>query len=87
MRSRAGSIAGLVGVVLCLLGLIERGALLAAHPAGLAAQAVAIALMIWARVTVGLLIRMLAEERLVVARYPEYMAYAARVKRVVPGVW
>jgi protein-S-isoprenylcysteine O-methyltransferase Ste14 len=31
-------------------------------------------------------VRMHAEERLIVARYPEYGAYAARTKRVVPYV-
>lgn len=29
-------------------------------------------------------VRMVAEERLVTARYPEYVAYAARTKRVIP---
>ena len=29
-------------------------------------------------------VRIVAEERLVTARYPEYVAYAARTKRVVP---
>jgi protein-S-isoprenylcysteine O-methyltransferase Ste14 len=53
MRSKAGSIAGLAGIVLCLLGLIERGVLVAAHPVGLVVQAVAVALMIWARITFG----------------------------------
>lgn len=32
----------------------------------------------------GALVRMLAEERLVTARYPEYAEYAARTKRMVP---
>jgi protein-S-isoprenylcysteine O-methyltransferase Ste14 len=35
-------------------------------------------------VTAGGLHRMLAEERLVVARYPEYRDYQARVARVIP---
>ena len=30
--------------------------------------------------------RIRAEERLVAARYPEYAAYAARTKRVIPGL-
>lgn len=34
--------------------------------------------------TVGAAIRIFAEERLVVARYPEYAAYAARTKRIIP---
>jgi protein-S-isoprenylcysteine O-methyltransferase Ste14 len=29
-------------------------------------------------------VRILAEERLVKARYPEYVAYAARTKRIIP---
>jgi protein-S-isoprenylcysteine O-methyltransferase Ste14 len=29
-------------------------------------------------------VRMVAEERLVTARYPEYVTYAARTKRVIP---
>lgn len=34
----------------------------------------------------GLAIRMYAEEKLVIARYPEYAVYAGRTKRVVPFV-
>jgi protein-S-isoprenylcysteine O-methyltransferase Ste14 len=37
-------------------------------------------------VTIGLTIRMLAEERLVAEKYPEYTEYAARTKRVVPFI-
>jgi protein-S-isoprenylcysteine O-methyltransferase Ste14 len=59
----------------------------------------AILLFVWAGITshttllsvgLGILVsaatavRILAEERLVTARYPEYVAYAARTKRVVP---
>ena len=36
--------------------------------------------------TAGLSIRMLAEERLVAEKYPEYAAYAARTKRVIPYI-
>jgi protein-S-isoprenylcysteine O-methyltransferase Ste14 len=35
----------------------------------------------------GLGVRIAAEERLVVARYPEYAAYASRTKRVIPYVF
>ena len=35
----------------------------------------------------GLSVRMLAEERLVTERYPDYADYAARTKRVVPFVF
>jgi protein-S-isoprenylcysteine O-methyltransferase Ste14 len=37
-------------------------------------------------VTLGLGYRMLAEERLVAARYPEYQAWAARTRRLIPGI-
>lgn len=46
----------------------------------------------WVTFTLGLFaigasaVRMLAEERLIVRRYPEYASYAARTKRVVPYV-
>ena len=41
----------------------------------------------WAAIlTVGAVMRMLIEERLLVERYPEYRAYQARTRRVVPGV-
>jgi protein-S-isoprenylcysteine O-methyltransferase Ste14 len=49
----------------------------------LALPAVALATL----VTVGLGYRMLAEERMVSARYPEYRDYAARTRRLIPGVW
>lgn len=37
-------------------------------------------------VTAGFAIRMYAEEKLVIQQYPEYSAYAARTKRVIPFV-
>jgi protein-S-isoprenylcysteine O-methyltransferase Ste14 len=37
-------------------------------------------------VAVGLVVRMLLEERLVAAEYPEYASYARQTKRVVPFV-
>lgn len=36
--------------------------------------------------TAGTVLRIACEERLLRARYPEYAAYAARVRRVVPGL-
>ncbi|HVY48854.1 MAG TPA: isoprenylcysteine carboxylmethyltransferase family protein [Minicystis sp.] len=36
---------------------------------------------------VGVALRVVAEERLVTARYPEYAAYAKRTKRLVPFVF
>jgi protein-S-isoprenylcysteine O-methyltransferase Ste14 len=38
-------------------------------------------------VTIGAVLRMWMEEQLLVDRYPEYRAYMARVKRVVPYVF
>jgi protein-S-isoprenylcysteine O-methyltransferase Ste14 len=41
----------------------------------------------WAAlVTAGGFVRMLLEERMLVERYPEYRAYMARVRRIVPFV-
>ncbi|HEV8239652.1 MAG TPA: isoprenylcysteine carboxylmethyltransferase family protein [Thermoanaerobaculia bacterium] len=42
------------------------------------------ALLAGGLVALGLAVRMFLEERLVKARYPEYAAYAARTRRVVP---
>ena len=36
--------------------------------------------------TVGLFIRIFAEERLMTERYPSYVEYAARTKRIIPFV-
>lgn len=38
-------------------------------------------------VLLGAIARMLAEEHLVVGRYPEYAAYAARTKRMLPYIF
>jgi protein-S-isoprenylcysteine O-methyltransferase Ste14 len=38
-------------------------------------------------ITGGIVIRMLAEERLVVRQYPEYVEYARRTRRVLPWVF
>ncbi len=37
-------------------------------------------------VAIGLSIRIMAEERLVAEKYPEYMEYSARTKRVIPFI-
>ena len=37
--------------------------------------------------TIGLIVRMLAEERLVTQKYPEYTEYAAQTKRIVPFIF
>ncbi len=44
------------------------------------------ALLFGALATLGFAVRMMAEERLVAQRYPEYVAYAARTRRVIPFV-
>jgi protein-S-isoprenylcysteine O-methyltransferase Ste14 len=51
-----------------------------AHPS-LGAIALAVVVLL------GALARMLPEEHLLRARYPEYAAYAARTKRIVPYVF
>jgi protein-S-isoprenylcysteine O-methyltransferase Ste14 len=139
------SVAGLLLMIGGLLGLLAADSLLSFSPAVIAAQAAAIALMIWARLTFGLrsfhatanptegglvttgpykylrhpiytavclfvlagalahlslialglvlvvftgaLSRMLAEERLLLQRYPEYADYAARTSRMLPHVF
>ncbi len=60
-------------VLFCFAGALARPTLLSAG----------LALLILA----GGLIRMLLEERLLLARYPEYADYAARTKRMVPYVF
>ena len=142
---RAFSILGLLFMIAGILALMGLHALFSMHPAVLATQAAAVALMAWARVTfgrrsfhaaadptaggivttgpyryirhpiytsvclfvvagtlahlsaasaalcllvvAGALVRMVAEERLVTARYPEYAAYAAVTKRMLPRVF
>jgi protein-S-isoprenylcysteine O-methyltransferase Ste14 len=37
--------------------------------------------------TAGIMIRIFSEERLLIVRYPEYIAYAARTKRIIPFVF
>lgn len=37
--------------------------------------------------SVGTAVRIVAEERLVLARYPEYAEYAARTKRLIPYIF
>jgi protein-S-isoprenylcysteine O-methyltransferase Ste14 len=37
--------------------------------------------------TAAIAVRIVAEERLLVKRYPEYVAYAARTKRIIPFVF
>jgi protein-S-isoprenylcysteine O-methyltransferase Ste14 len=60
-----------------VLYFVWAGALDHASPASVSAAAV---------LTVGAVMRMLIEERLLVERYPEYAQYKARTRRVLPGV-
>ena len=142
MNFKTASLLGLAASFCALAALLLRQALIAEGPAGVLAQALALALMVWARFTfgrrsfhaaaapteggivtngpykylrhpiyaaalyltwagvlthlsflnfllglvptAGLAVRLLAEERLLTDKYPEYSAYAARTKRVFP---
>ena len=135
---------GFVILALAIVGLILQQSILGTGPLSIGLQAVACALMIWARATfgrrsfhasadptegglvttgpyrhirhpiyaavllfalvavathptaanvalgivmiAGVALRVTAEERLVVERYPEYAEYASRTKRFIPGV-
>jgi protein-S-isoprenylcysteine O-methyltransferase Ste14 len=54
--------------------------------AGVADHAVPLAAALALLATAALAVRMLAEERLVAVRYPEYRAYASRTRRIVPYI-
>ena len=54
--------------------------------AGVASNASLVSLLTALTATGAIATRIATEERLVVARYPEYAAYAARTKRVIPFV-
>jgi protein-S-isoprenylcysteine O-methyltransferase Ste14 len=136
------SIAGFVILVFSVVGLIASRAILAITPVTIAAQILAVLLMLWARKTfglrsfhaaanptegglvttgpykyirhpiyasillfltaavlsnlsgasislelaaaIGVAMRIWSEERLLVERYPEYIAYAAKTSRIIP---
>jgi protein-S-isoprenylcysteine O-methyltransferase Ste14 len=142
---KSASKAGLLLMVAAAVALVATHSLFSAAPAVIAAQAAAVALMAWARLTfgrrsfhatadptegglvttgpyrfirhpiytaaclfifaggaahlswltagllvlvlAGAAIRMLAEEHLLVRRYPEYAEYAARTRRMVPYLY
>jgi protein-S-isoprenylcysteine O-methyltransferase Ste14 len=53
---------------------------------GVVSNASPIGFALFVVAAVGVALRITAEERMVVARYPEYAQYAARVKRLIPFV-
>ena len=55
--------------------------------AGVLGHLSALAVVGAATVTIGAVIRMLSEERLLSEKYPAYADYQRRVKRVVPSVF
>jgi protein-S-isoprenylcysteine O-methyltransferase Ste14 len=139
------SLAALLLMALALLGLLFRGALFSSQPVAIMVEVLAVALMVWARLTfgqrsfhaaanpsagglvttgpyryirhpiytaaclfgwsgvlanislinvmlgvlllVGAVVRMLCEERLIVADHPEYAAYARTTRRMVPFIY
>jgi len=52
--------------------------------AGVASRTTLLSVGLGILVSAATALRIVAEERLVTARYPEYAAYAARTKRVIP---
>jgi protein-S-isoprenylcysteine O-methyltransferase Ste14 len=55
--------------------------------AGVAAHLSLLALLLYALVLGGTLVRIYCEEHLVLARYPEYRLYAAKTPRMIPFVF
>lgn len=55
--------------------------------AGVLGHASLLAISLGALATAGAVGRLLCEERLLRGRYPEYRKYAARTRRLLPGVW
>jgi protein-S-isoprenylcysteine O-methyltransferase Ste14 len=55
--------------------------------AGVLANISILSVLAGALLVVGAVIRILAEEELVAARYPEYLQYAKVTKRIVPYVF
>ncbi len=54
--------------------------------AGVASHATVSSLLLAALATAAVGVRILAEERLITAEYPEYAQYVARTKRLIPRV-
>ncbi|HXX64829.1 MAG TPA: isoprenylcysteine carboxylmethyltransferase family protein [Bacteroidota bacterium] len=55
--------------------------------AGVLSNCTPTALALGALLTAGMLMRIVAEERLVRVRYPEYGQYAERTKRIIPYIF
>ncbi len=55
--------------------------------AGVLANVSPIALSLGALATMGAIVRLCCEERLVAQRYPEYREYSLTTKRLLPWVW
>ncbi len=55
--------------------------------AGVAAHASPVSIALGMVTTAGAVMRMLVEERLLIGRYPEYVAYARDTKRMIPFVY
>ena len=145
LNLKTASLVATTVLIVALVTLLFRHALFANQPATIAAQVIAVGLLVWARMTFGIrsfhgganptegglvttgpyrwlrhpiyasfmlfvwaaviahpdginvalatvataatAIRIVAEERLVVERYPEYAAYAARTRRLIPFVF
>ena len=54
--------------------------------AGISVHASLINCLLGLAVTIGLVIRLFAEERLVTQQYPEYVDYAKHAKRIIPFI-
>jgi len=79
-------------------GLITRGPYrLIRHPiyaavllflvAGVGSHPSVVSMLLLVAVAGGMVVRIAAEEHLIVERYPEYVGYAARTKRLIPFVY
>jgi protein-S-isoprenylcysteine O-methyltransferase Ste14 len=55
--------------------------------AGISAHATTINFLLGIVVTIGLFVRIFAEERLITQQYPDYIIYAAHTKRIIPFIF
>ncbi|MGA9118688.1 MAG: isoprenylcysteine carboxylmethyltransferase family protein [Bacteroidota bacterium] len=54
--------------------------------AGVLSHLSVVSILLGVVATAGLIFRMVSEERLLLAHYPEYAAYASRTRRIIPFV-